>query len=289
MASVVKIKRSSIKGKRPSVEQLELGELALNTSDGKLYSSTGNQIFEIGANTEVARIGTLTVGNTSPFTLPTSDGANGQVLKTNGEGTVFWADDETANNVAYAEFVFTANSGQVTFTGTDINNRSLSYEPDSVAVYLNGVKLKKDTDFFANNGTTVVLDDSTFENDTVEIISYTKKVNFVSVEADIISLQKIHTTNSSEVVDSWGIGEYRSAKYIVQSEDVDRNDSFQVSEVLLVHSDSSVQISETNIANTSARVAQVSADISGGSVRLIVTPTNNQNLKTKISRLTLNK
>lgn len=37
MAQVIKVKQSSVAGKVPSTAQLQLGELALNTTDGKLY------------------------------------------------------------------------------------------------------------------------------------------------------------------------------------------------------------------------------------------------------------
>jgi hypothetical protein len=59
MASKIKLKRSSVPNKTPQASQLELGELALNTSDGKVYLKkedgsvldTSQQIFQ--RNTEV--------------------------------------------------------------------------------------------------------------------------------------------------------------------------------------------------------------------------------------------
>jgi hypothetical protein len=99
MASIVKIKRSSVQGKRPTSDDIQAGELALNTRDGKLFSSDGNFVFEVGANTTSINVGTLTVGNTTPFTLPTSDGSDGQVLKTSGNGTVSWADDSAGSTL----------------------------------------------------------------------------------------------------------------------------------------------------------------------------------------------
>lgn len=38
MANVLKIKRSAVPGRVPSTSDLQLGELALNTNDGKLYT-----------------------------------------------------------------------------------------------------------------------------------------------------------------------------------------------------------------------------------------------------------
>lgn len=37
MANVIKIKQSAVPGKAPTTAQLELGELAINTVDGKLF------------------------------------------------------------------------------------------------------------------------------------------------------------------------------------------------------------------------------------------------------------
>jgi hypothetical protein len=52
MSEIIKLKRSSVPGKRPDLSQLSLGELAINTYDGKAFmrksGSEGEQIIEIG-------------------------------------------------------------------------------------------------------------------------------------------------------------------------------------------------------------------------------------------------
>jgi hypothetical protein len=52
MANLIKIKRSAVPGKVPTTGDLQLGELALNTYDGKLYSKkndgSGDSVFQIG-------------------------------------------------------------------------------------------------------------------------------------------------------------------------------------------------------------------------------------------------
>jgi hypothetical protein len=42
MANTIKIKRSAVEGKAPTTGDLDLGELALNTYDGKLYTKKDN-------------------------------------------------------------------------------------------------------------------------------------------------------------------------------------------------------------------------------------------------------
>lgn len=52
MANTFKLKRSAVQGRVPTVGDLQLGELALNTFDGKLYTKKDNgtaSIVEIGA------------------------------------------------------------------------------------------------------------------------------------------------------------------------------------------------------------------------------------------------
>ena len=92
MASIVKIKRSSVQGKAPTTSDITSGEIALNTRDGKLFSSDGTAVFEIGANLHSLSVGTggITVGNNA-YTLPTSDGSANYTLITDGSGTVTWA------------------------------------------------------------------------------------------------------------------------------------------------------------------------------------------------------
>ena len=56
----------------------------------------------------------------------------------------------------------TATAGQTTF--------NFSYNIGFVDVFLNGVKLPS-SEFTASNGSTIVLDDAAFANDTLEFIS----------------------------------------------------------------------------------------------------------------------
>lgn len=70
MANVIKIKRSSVSGKAPAVGDLQLGELAVNTFDGKLYTKKDNgtaSVVEIGAG-GVTSVGTGTGLTGGPIT-----------------------------------------------------------------------------------------------------------------------------------------------------------------------------------------------------------------------------
>lgn len=70
-------------------------------------------------------------------------------------------------------FVYQATSGQTTFSGSDSDAKTLSYQ-DSLYldVYQNGVLLKPGTDYAATTGTSVVLVTGASTNDIVEMVAY---------------------------------------------------------------------------------------------------------------------
>jgi hypothetical protein len=118
MASVVKIKRTSISGRYPNTSILDTGELALNLADGKLFSSNGSVVFEIGANTS-----TLTVNN---YSFPTTDGTSGQLLRTNGAGQLEFVTVAGASTPTLEEVIASGNTTtlSVTVGGLTVNGYS---------------------------------------------------------------------------------------------------------------------------------------------------------------------
>ena len=73
MASIIKLKRSSTAGATPSLSDLQVGELAINTKDQKIYSSNGTGIFQVHVDNSLlsAKIDTTTfkatLANTNAF------------------------------------------------------------------------------------------------------------------------------------------------------------------------------------------------------------------------------
>jgi len=70
-------------------------------------------------------------------------------------------------------YVYQATAGQTTFSGSDSDAKTLTYQ-DSLYmdVYQNGVLLKPGTDYTATTGTSVVLITAASLNDVVEMIIY---------------------------------------------------------------------------------------------------------------------
>jgi hypothetical protein len=135
MAQTIKLKRSATSGAAPGTSDLALGEVAINTYDGKMYikkSVSGDEsIVEVGSGT-----------------------------------TVFQYAD-----AGMVEYEYTATLNQTTFSGTDNNSATLSYTANSVLVFLNGVLQDDGIDYTATNGTSVVFTNALAANDEVRIIS----------------------------------------------------------------------------------------------------------------------
>ena len=132
MTQTVQLKRSATAGSIPSTSDLELGELAINTYDGKAYikkSVGGTQsIVEVGADT-------------------------------------------SSDMTSMVHYLFNASANQTTFSGNDANGESLGYTAGAIAVFLNGVFLDPD-DYTASNGTSIVLDDGAKSSDYLEIVAW---------------------------------------------------------------------------------------------------------------------
>ena len=148
MAQTIKLKRSGTSGAVPTTSQLELGEVAINTYDGKMYIKKN-----VGGTETIVEIGS---------------GA-------------------TSADAIFEEYIYTATSGQTSFSGSDDNSLTLSYTAEAIQVFLNGVLLDPDTDYTATNGTTVVLASGATTSDLLQIFAFKKKIGEGQTTVDTFS------------------------------------------------------------------------------------------------------
>ena len=80
--------------------------------------------------------------------------AGGSGVSTSISGDVVTISSSSTS--AFTDFIYTATSGQTTFSGADDNGNTLAYTAANFDVFLNGVLLD-DSDYTATNGTSVVL------------------------------------------------------------------------------------------------------------------------------------
>ena len=201
MASpTIKVKRSSVFGKIPTPTQLDLGELAINTFDGKVYTERDRSSVGIGTTVIIINpwsVGTGTntyntfftdgnvgVGSTLPTSrfhvignsvfvgvttinglkFPSNDGTNGQVLQTDGFGNLSFGTASGGSSVPTEEN-FTATQNQTIFT-TTTNFTVANY----ISVFLNGVKMRRTSDFTTTTPNTVTFTSGLKVNDEVDIV-----------------------------------------------------------------------------------------------------------------------
>ena len=132
MTQTVQLKRSATSGSIPSTSDLALGELAINTYDGKAYIKKS-----VGGTESIVEVGA----------------------------------DTSSDMTSMVHYVFNASANQTTFSGNDVNGESLGYTAGSIAVFLNGVFLDPD-DYTASNGTSIVLDDGAKSSDYLEVVAW---------------------------------------------------------------------------------------------------------------------
>lgn len=123
MANKVLVKRSAVPGKVPTTSDLDLGELGVNTYDGKLYikKDAGTPTIidltpPVASSTTPAALGTAAVGTGTTFAradhvhateIPTQTGNSGKFLTTNGT-TTSWGTASGALGYAYGGTITTA-------------------------------------------------------------------------------------------------------------------------------------------------------------------------------------
>ena len=135
--SNIKLRRSATAGAIPTTSNLDLGELALNTYDGKLYMKKS-----VGGTDSIQEIGASSAG--------------------------------AADIVKYFRYV--ATSTQTSFSGSDSNSNTLTYVVSAIDVHLNGILLDPSQDYTANNGSTVVLTSGATVGDILQITAYYRTI-----------------------------------------------------------------------------------------------------------------
>ena len=118
MTQTVQLKRSATAGAIPSTSDLALGELALNTYDGKAYIKKS-----VGGTESIVEVGV-----------------------------------QSGSFESMTHYLYNASANQTTFSGTDANNESLSYTAGQILVFLNGVFLDPDDYTASNGTSVVLGD-----------------------------------------------------------------------------------------------------------------------------------
>lgn len=257
----IQIKRSSLSGNAPNTSNIETGELALNITDGKLYSTNGTSVFEIGANLSSLQV--------NGIAYPTSDGSSGQVLTTDGNGTLTFTTVTGGGGGSDAvqqleTYTFSITGNVTVIEGADDSNNNFQYTTGEETVFLNGIKLVSGADYTTTNATAITLAESAQDTDVIQINTFEGTSRFLT--------NTTSTSNTSiQPIDGFQISAYRSAKFTITCNTATE---YMAVEALVIHDDSTAYLNEYGAVQSNGNLVNLSCDISDGSVRLLAEPVN---------------
>ena len=183
----IKFKRSSVASKSPSLANIELGEIAMNTFDGDLYVRQDQS--SVGVATTVVRVNPW---NERGVGVGVSYSGDVNVI---GILTASSFKDASGNSIGVGaaastfttQLLITATADQTAFTFTP------TYTDGFVNVFLNGIHLVPDTDFTTNaNNTTITLASGAAAGDELLIEAFKSL-------GDIVHVNNLKTTGNLSV------------------------------------------------------------------------------------------
>ena len=262
MATVINFKRSSTQNAVPTTSDLSLGEVAINTYHGRMYTEKNDgsaAVIEIGSSPK-----TLSVNDA--YSFPTSDGTSNQILQTNGSGTLTFV---SAASSGVVTFTYTIGSTVTVISGNDDDNNVLAYTAGSEQVYLNGVKLiGGGVDYTATNSSTITLVDDSISGDVLEVVAITAAANLVQ---GYYTASALTATTADQVLSSNAVA-IKGIKYVINA--THASAGTHACEVLLINNGSSAYFVQYGDVYSTASLFTLSADVNSGNMRLLITPTN---------------
>ena len=262
MATVINFKRSSTQNAVPTTGDLSLGEVAINTYHGRMYTEKNDgsaAVIEIGSSPK-----TLSVNDA--YSFPTSDGTSNQILQTNGSGTLSFA---SAASSGVVTFTYTIGSTVTVISGNDDDSNALLYTAGSEQVYLNGVKLiGGGVDYTATNSSTITLVANAISGDVLEVVAITAAANLVQ---GYYTASALTATTANQVLSSNAVA-IKGIKYVINA--THASAGTHACEVLLINNGSSAYFVQYGDVYSTASLFTLSADFNSGNMRLLITPVN---------------
>jgi len=261
MATVIQFKRSSTQGSSPTTSDLSLGELAINTYHGRVYTEADNgtaSIVEVGSNPA-----TLTVNDA--YSFPTSDGNSNEALITNGSGQLSFT---ALPSSGIETFTYSITSTGTGISGADDNSNTLQYQVGSEQVFINGVKLISGSDYTATSSTVITLAENAVNGDTVEVVAITDTQNLVQ---GFFTSNTFSATTADQVLSSNGVAN-KAIKYVINA--THASAGTYAAEVLLINDGTNAYFIQYGDVYSSSSLFSLSSDVNSGNMRLLITPAN---------------
>jgi collagen type VII alpha len=167
----IQLKRTSITGRTPNTTNsgntsfIDAGELAVNLTDKKVFSSNGTVSFEVGSNLTSLAVSTIVANG--------STGANGLVLSSNGTG-VYWG---AANAATMNTYTFTITSNTTVITGADDTANTLIYTSGLESVFINGSRQILGVDYNTTNTSAITLTSNAINGDIIQVTTINASIS----------------------------------------------------------------------------------------------------------------
>ena len=261
MATVIQFKRSATQNAVPSTGDLSLGELAVNTYHGRFYTEKNDgsaAVVEVGSNPT-----SLTINDA--LTFPTADGTSGQLLSTNGSGTLGFVN---APSTGVTTFKYDITGNTTVISGSDDNGVTLAYTVGLEQVYLNGVKLVSGDDYATTSTSVITLQANAVAGDVLQVVAQTSISNlvqgfFTTVALTATTADQVLTSNAKAVI---------AIKHVIVA--THATGGTHAAEVLLINDGTNVYFVQYGDAYSGSSLFTLSSDMNSNNMRLLVTPAN---------------
>lgn len=275
-APKVKFKRSSVAGKRPSLANLETGEVALNTYDGKLF--TVQDTAGIGIGTTVTLVnpwqesyggGTITYGGNVNLD---DDGklqlGDGQDLQIYHDGSHSYIDDAGTGNLR-------VRAGTIEVTNLAGNKTSANFNSATgQELFYNNTKRFETTNTGATISGALVAGGLTYptSDGTANQVLVTDGSGNLSFADQSLPTGVTTTTSTNETsIDTFASATFSTGIYHIQAT---RGGDVELTNFHVIHNGTETFITEFGTLSTGPGIATYSADINSGNVRLLAYPSS---------------
>ena len=147
MANEIRIKRSAVQNKQPTTSDLNLGELAVNTYDGKAFMKT-----QQGSDVEIVEIGgTLSSLDCSGDIDIGGGPGNGPGVQVSSDGLLITRVDSSATGAFFAGYADGLTTGDLVYTVESDGSVGIGGDENAYGIYLDSVSNDVDAATFTAN------------------------------------------------------------------------------------------------------------------------------------------
>jgi hypothetical protein len=285
------------------------GATSVNILAGQSYSIGGNSVVSATSlgtgvtNSSLTALGTITTGTWAGTLITGLYGGTGYNSYSKGDilvgagSTFIKVGSGSTNYILSSSSIYPAGVGWtwVSAVGVGTNPPNDTHDSDlwwnsddgSLNFYYNdgdtsqwveiaggsGIDLSQPIHITSGTASTSTLTGALIVDGGVGVAGtvYASSFSINGVYDQISSTLVTSNTNANQVALSIDVSSFRTAKMFVQ---VTSGSNYHSQEILMVHDDSQVYMTEYAMVNTGAIGSTFDGDISGGNMRFLVTPTN---------------